>query len=292
MNLLLTGPFNIICHHMRYEAYNIRQVMPKDSVYITIIRSPISLYPSTFQYYWKYVPAFQFVPSPNDVDLWFRNPEHYWRLSQQYGSNTIHSHFAKNHMMFDLGFDNTREGTNYLTKMVDKLDQEFDFVLLAEHFEESLIILADILKWPLENVACFHLNARERNASYDYPITLQNKIKEWNKGDTFLYHHFNESLFKKIEGFGQEKMQSKLKALKKINNRMLSNCVEKDLVEVKGIHNKHIKSSIFQPNAQVKILSYNLKASARNQTTCRQMVAPEKGFSREVFYMQSKYNRT
>ena len=52
--------------------------------------------------------------------------------------------------------------------------QNFDLVMIAEHFDESMIFLAKFLCWPLEDVASFRNNALPANkkviSKYDMDI--------------------------------------------------------------------------------------------------------------------------
>ncbi|XP_072017686.1 galactosylceramide sulfotransferase-like [Amphiura filiformis] len=42
--------YNILCHHTRFNEENIVNLMPSDSVYITILRDPVTMYESLFTY--------------------------------------------------------------------------------------------------------------------------------------------------------------------------------------------------------------------------------------------------
>ena len=46
-------------------------------------------------------------------------------------------------------------------KRIQELDREFDLVLLADKFEESMVLLASKLCWPLEWVKSLKVNARK-----------------------------------------------------------------------------------------------------------------------------------
>ena len=42
-----------------------------------------------------------------------------------------------------------------------QVDSDFDFVMISERFEESLILLAELLCWPLEYVTGLKHNVRK-----------------------------------------------------------------------------------------------------------------------------------
>ena len=59
----------------------------------------------------------------------------------------------KNQQLFDLGLSaKEMEDPALVQAKIEKLDSEFHFVLLAERFEESLVIMASYLCWDLSQV--------------------------------------------------------------------------------------------------------------------------------------------
>ena len=51
--------------------------------------------------------------------------------------------------------------TYLFQKQISQVDQEFNFVLLSERFEESMVLLASKLCWPLDMVKSLKVNARK-----------------------------------------------------------------------------------------------------------------------------------
>ena len=49
----------------------------------------------------------------------------------------------------------------FFQKQISRIDEEFDFVLLSERFEESMVLLASKLCWPLDLVKSLKVNARK-----------------------------------------------------------------------------------------------------------------------------------
>ena len=64
-------------------------------------------------------------------------------------------------MFFDMGFDNTRDDdVDYVTNAIKWLDGIFDLVVVSDYFDESMVLLSDLLCWPIEDFACLTVNAR------------------------------------------------------------------------------------------------------------------------------------
>lgn len=56
--------------------------------------------------------------------------------------------------MFDLGFENKLfENRNAMTQYINYIENEFDLVLINEYFDESLILLRNLLCWDLQDIS-------------------------------------------------------------------------------------------------------------------------------------------
>uniref|UniRef100_A0A2L2YHC1 Galactose-3-O-sulfotransferase 3 n=1 Tax=Parasteatoda tepidariorum TaxID=114398 RepID=A0A2L2YHC1_PARTP len=42
--------YNILCHHLVFNKVAIEAVMPKDSIYLSIVRHPVSMFESLYEY--------------------------------------------------------------------------------------------------------------------------------------------------------------------------------------------------------------------------------------------------
>ena len=56
----------------------------------------------------------------------------------------------------------------------------FHLVMLMEHFEESLILLKDTLRWEMNNLLFFKLNTREESTVSKLSPELRAKALQWN----------------------------------------------------------------------------------------------------------------
>ena len=45
-------------------------------------------------------------------------------------------------------------------KIIHQTDSNFDLVMISEYFDESMVLMADLFCWPLENVVGLRANAR------------------------------------------------------------------------------------------------------------------------------------
>ena len=70
-----------------------------------------------------------------------------------------------NQMLTDFGMDFekivAKDGKENVRKKINEIDQNFDLILLAEYFEDSIILLRDELCWDYEDVVNQKINSRE-----------------------------------------------------------------------------------------------------------------------------------
>jgi Galactose-3-O-sulfotransferase len=95
-------------------------------------------------------------------------------------------------MAFDFGFDKKNfRNDQKIQELLNLIETEFDLVLLSEYMEVSMVLLADLMCWSLEDVTFLKLNARPANQHHTQLSTQDKmKIRELNNVDTIIYTHF------------------------------------------------------------------------------------------------------
>ncbi|XP_042314450.1 galactose-3-O-sulfotransferase 2 [Sceloporus undulatus] len=270
--------FNIMCNHLRFNAQEVRRVMPNDTFYFSILRDPAPLLESSYVYYKDAAPAFR---NSKNVNEFLSSPRSYYNLSEKNWNI-----YAKNNMWFDLGYDNNAVyDEHYIQSVIQDIEQNFHLMLIADYFDESMILLKDTLCWHLDDVVYFKLNARSQNTIHTLNPESKEKVKEWCDLDWKLYKHFNDTFWSKI----QERMD--LKTLYKevdLLQQRQKELMEMCLLEDTAIEGNKIKDERLKPfqSGSAKILGYNLKQDLDNGTlkVCKKMVMPELQF---MAYMYS-----
>eukprot|EP00062_Callorhinchus_milii_P016944 gi/632968819/ref/XP_007900739.1/ PREDICTED: galactose-3-O-sulfotransferase 2-like [Callorhinchus milii] len=262
--------YHIICNHMRFNVNEVKQVVPRESFYFSILRNPISLMESSFVYFNRISPVFRRVKSLGEfmMDPW-----------EYYTPNRRRNQFSRNLMWFDFGYNNDAKPTNdYIDSTIQEIEKVFDLILIMEYFDESLVLLQHSLGWELEDVVYFRLNSRANNSAASLPMDLQEKIKEWNDLDWHLYLHFNATFWRRVRAYGWERMERDVGRLRKRCDDLLRLCVEGGA----PVAGKDVKVRKLRPHnpGRVKLLSYNLRANLDNRTRhlCERMALPEKAY--------------
>ena len=97
------------------------------------------------------------------------------------------------------------ENESKVNEFLMMIKRQFEHVLIAEYFDESLILMRRKLCWEISDILYLPLQVKK----YDYKnhsleTELVNKLTNWSRVDTVLYKTFNEILWKKIAQYGED----------------------------------------------------------------------------------------
>lgn len=263
--------FNIICNHMRFDRREVAKLLPPDAVYVTIVRDPADLFESSFHYYHRAIPSTWRIRGENKLAQFLEHPQRF------YHPRAFNSFYLKNLLFFDFGLDNNLEADDpQVMKAIHSLSKHFNLVLIAEYFEESLILLKHMLCWTMEDILYFKLNMRKSSSVSRLTSDLKAKALQWNGADWKLYQHFNATFWARVEAFGRERMKEEVEELRRRNAEMMVICTKDGgAVEARNIQDKRFLP--WQPVGDSSILGYNLKKiiDPKFRTLCEKMLTPE-----------------
>ncbi|MBN3304663.1 G3ST3 sulfotransferase, partial [Amia calva] len=301
-----TMPPSIVTSHLRFNRSELRRLMPNDTLYVTILREPAAMFESLFSYYNQYSQSFKQVPN-GSLEAFLAEPLRYYRHDEKY------SMYAHNTLTFDLGGDKDwpASDTAYTVRFIAEVEEVFSLVMIAEYFDESLVLLRRLLSWELEDVLYVKLNMRTPGSKHTLGAGLPAKIRAWNALDAQLYDHFNASLWRKLEALGSECVAREVRQLRRARDKLVRGCFQGGLPQLRPaaqIKNKELRP--WQPSAKVDIVGYDLPPS--NGTTragtvggagmgipggvpqdfCLKLIMPEVQYTRLLLKSQSlRYRR-
>ena len=139
-----------------------------------------------------------------------------------------------------------------------KIMKKFDLVMIAEHFDESMILMADLLCWPLKYVASFKNNVLPSNKkvfeivkflrsfAQNNPSILTKivrvdlnqlfpsqenltesdaiKLEKWQEAEVRLYDNFLMEFQERIDIYGREKLSLKVNELQQLRKKLKLAC--------------------------------------------------------------------
>lgn len=280
---------NLITNHMRFNKTALQRLMPNDTIYITILREPASMFESLFTYYSRHCMSFRRVPN-GSLEAFLAEPLRYYRPQE------IESMYAHNTLTFDLGGDKDRPAKDlaYAHTFVAEVEKVFSLVMISEYFDESLILLRHLLSWDQEDILYVKLNMRTESSKKRLSPGLPEKIRAWNSIDAYLYDYFNASLWVKLSELGLDCVAKEVQLLQQAQERLMKSCfggkmpLPRPAAEIK---NKDLRP--WQPSDKVDIVGYDLPVniSREAQEHCLKYIMPEISYTRILLHSQSLRHR-
>ncbi|NXS58088.1 G3ST2 sulfotransferase, partial [Brachypteracias leptosomus] len=277
--------YNIMCNHLRFNPREVQKVMPVDTFYFSILRNPIPLLESSYVYYKSSVPAFKLS---KDVNEYLASPLRYYRPG-----DSRENMYGRNIMWFDFGYDNNaRDNERYVQTVLKEIEQNFHLILIADYFDESMVLLKHALCWDLDDVIYFKLNSRSQDTVQTLTAESRERIKKWCSLDWKLYLHFNQSFWRRIEeAIGLRELEKEVTLLRTRQRELMETC----LSDQEAVVRDHIKNKALLPfqSGAANILGYNLRQDLDNRTlrTCQRMVMPELQYTSYLYSVQHPHKK-
>ncbi|CAN8001551.1 unnamed protein product, partial [Ixodes hexagonus] len=252
------GKPNLLTYHMRFNETAVQEVMPEDSVYVTIMRDPTHLFASMF-YYFK-------LDAVYDVNLtqFLREPF----FLEIIRKSRLHNSMGFNQMTFDLGFEADDDRTKLeIPRLIEALDRRFHLVMIAERFVESLVLLGKLLCWDVEALVTFQHNVMSDRWRYRLDNVSVETLRRANEVDEALYRHFYRKFDDTVAQFGRKKMRNEAAILEGRIHSWYWKCVDKDRVD--------------RPGYVYEYVGKTRNSSAPEYQKCRRLLMPEQMFAME-----------
>ena len=223
----------------------IEKVLPKkDTIYITLLRSIPDMYRSIYRYFHDAIPGYKKTPNTiegfakfaknpkNYTDFLFRDKVFDWQEKDTYQLKQQGLwFFFRNTAMYDLGYPefarekNATDDHDRVRKAVREITSRFDEILITEHMDEGLILLADRLCWTVEDIVEFRQNIEiQKDDKSLITKDAEKALKEFNSADNELYNVAYHMFKEKVKKFGRKRMDEKLQELRLLRMKLLDRC--------------------------------------------------------------------
>ena len=134
----------------------------------------------------------------NSINYFCRD---YLQLSSKYGGTSLEEYalsektgryedrignggFGRNQMLWDFGLDPKQfENITLIKSKIEEIESTFQLVLLTEKFEESMILLKDLLCWDYKDMTSLKLNAQKSTSKSIVSSKARNILKKWMWAD-------------------------------------------------------------------------------------------------------------
>ena len=151
---------------------------------------------------------------------------------------------------------------------------EIDFI---SRFDESMILMKDLLCWDYEDIVNFKLNARKESKKVDLSDEARSELRKYLASDYRLYDHFQKIFQQKLNKFGKSRMEQELRILRHANLNMKTKC------GLEAADNDHIEG----PNKLWGEGMVAYKTQPKSDSKCKNFAISEMNFIEELREIQA-----
>ncbi|XP_077982477.1 galactosylceramide sulfotransferase-like [Glandiceps talaboti] len=216
-----TRTYDVLASHVRFNYQEINFSVP-NATYITVLTKPTTHLPYVFNLY-QADQSLHLKRYKNPLEKFMEKPQ------AQIDKRFKYWFQFHNGQMYNLGLDHDfHEEARIVTEKINHLHTELDFVMLAEYFDESLVILRKKLCWLWQDILYFPQSRKQTDHRSFLTSTVEDDIMKWNWADTVLYNHFNETLWREISNYGPT-FQGDLQYFRQMKETCWKDCLVKDI---------------------------------------------------------------
>ncbi|XP_013408561.1 galactosylceramide sulfotransferase [Lingula anatina] len=210
--------YDIMAHHSNYSREAVARIMPADSVYVVMLREPLT----------HFVSGFNFFKVGEKLGLEGRGQLHTFLSSRDlYKSRKVPN--LINVMIKYLGFPTSpNKNITSVNDFLRIIDKEFDYVLILKYIDEGLVMLKRRLCWDIADIIYLKIHKIKATEYQDLkregedPAVSQ-LLHKLSKKDYLLYQYFKrkfeKTLLKQNDDFFEE-----VKFLKETNEKVSTFC--------------------------------------------------------------------
>lgn len=224
---------NILSNHARFNSAPLRELMPKGTQYVTILRNPLTQFSSLFKFMdLGRILNFKSRREQVSMKYFLNNAYEILKSLHQYNPQALIDnpslYLLRNPQLFDLGFEPSfSEDKNRINKEIAAIDNHFNLILIMEYFDESLVLLKRRMCWDLDDVVYFKHNVQVEGKNDELP-SVKEKILRWAGADVNLYNYFNKSLWDRIKK-EESNFWEEVALLRWKNKKLTESCLKKGI---------------------------------------------------------------
>ncbi|KAK3786130.1 hypothetical protein RRG08_021463 [Elysia crispata] len=169
--------YDIHCTHVIFSEREISKYFPASGVRVASLREAIGQAVSALACYSRNSPTPGLVQGfykhlRDDINGFLNNPSDFYDSKPR--SAPVIS-FINNRMSVDLGFhwnrfEDAKHNLSKINIFLEKVEQQFDIVLISDYFDESMVLLRRYLSWPMKDI--FYIKG---NAAHFDPNSVWNR---------------------------------------------------------------------------------------------------------------------
>ncbi|XP_059468488.1 galactosylceramide sulfotransferase-like isoform X2 [Neocloeon triangulifer] len=249
--------YDMFAVHTVWSTPEVRALLGPAATFVTIVRDPVDLFESLYTYArWEHLFKMSLPRFARAVSLNTTRSQDFLTVGAGYSGH--------NQMLHDFGLPERDSYSEEKVKQkISEIEQDFDLIMVAEELEASLVLLSELLCWPLDAMVALPVNVRF--PQYKRPLDEQTRalLRDWLWADQMLYEHFWHLFQKRKLEFGAERLQENIAKLQRLNY---------EAREVCGVSENYFDNltGVFKPSSNL-VKGYDVN----NRTRCVNMARSE-----------------
>lgn len=217
--------FDLLCCHVIYDRQAFEAVLPPDTVYIGIVREPISRFKSAVKYF---SPHFILkIPGKTPLSTYAKDPLSFEPADPKKSQ-------TNNRMGVEFGFPaelfpgrQLNGSQPEIDAYISKLGKEFKFIIISEKFDESMIIMKRMLNWHTKNVLYLDKNVGGKitNTRKILPPEDEEKIRQFLYLDTAIYSFAMKRFNQYVDDAGED-FKKEVDDFKTVREKVINFCTK------------------------------------------------------------------
>ena len=222
--------FNVLCNHVVFNEDEVKESLYPNAVYVGIIREPLELTVSSFNYY-RYVFHVKYltkIPGKYPLKTYFKSP-------MKWEPASFSRSFTHNRISFDFGMDDTglRGNNKSIEEYIAYINRTFDLIMICERFDESMVLLKRLMNWDLTDVIYLRNNVfpKKLKPRRQQQLRLLSENEKQthrllNLADYRMYDYFSKEFQTKVNSAGTT-FRFEVAAFKYLQHKVNEYCNEK-----------------------------------------------------------------
>lgn len=211
--------YNALVFHTMWNQKEVESLLGEGARYFTILRDPVDQFESMYNYV-HFEQKFGGLGLEEFVEHYLGGP------GGSLSVRRVNGYLGRNQQFWDLGYAPSDLDTLGKVKArIQEISRNFHLVMIAEDFTSSLVLLSDLLCWPLKDMSSLKLNARRKSEKDQLSPRAKSLLKEWLWADGLLYSYFKHVLEQRKLDYGLDKLKEKVSSLEAVNREVKDQCV-------------------------------------------------------------------
>jgi hypothetical protein len=203
----LAGMTNdIFCLHCTWNHAEVSATLGLGAVYFTMIRHPVDLFRSAWDFFnWGKFYNMTLEQFADNINTSTGNLE--LQISQ-------HQNYGHHYLLHDFGIPEQQfRDLKFIDAKIKEIDDNFDLILIQERFDESMILLKDMLCWDNTDLIHLKLNRTPKTKSKLTEETRKS-LSAYLEADVRVYDYFYNKFHRKVQAFGENRLNAETLKLK------------------------------------------------------------------------------